>query len=235
MRPLFEAQVPKLETAPHEIEDAACSWPQRGLYAVSDGASESYHSASWARVLVRRFIAHPALGAEWLAEAITEYNTGFDRAAMSWSAQAAFDRGSFATLLGLSVSRPEERVRLLAVGDSLAVLVSGGHLVASFPYERPEQFEARPMLLSTVSERNEALLRPANLQAMTAEWGLKGIVNPRIMLMTDALGAWLLAGGDERVEELLTLPSAAAFSRLVTEERAAGRMRRDDCTLVVLG
>jgi len=235
MRPLFEAQVPKLETAPHEIEDAACCWPQRGLYAISDGASESYHSASWARVLVRRFISHPELGAEWLAAAITEYNSGFDREAMSWSAQAAFDRGSFATLLGLSVSRPEERVRLLAVGDSLAVLASSGRLVASFPYERADQFTARPMLLSTLHERNEVLLRPASLQAMTAEWGLKGTVNPRVLLMTDALGAWLLEAPDERLGVLLGLSSAAAFADLVLEERTTQRMRRDDCTLLVLG
>ncbi|MEO0035699.1 MAG: hypothetical protein RLZZ501_1722 [Pseudomonadota bacterium] len=235
MRPLFEAQVPKLETAPQENEDAACCWPQRGLYAISDGASESYHSAAWARVLVRRFIAHPELGPDWLAAAIAEYNTGFDREAMSWSAQAAFDRGSFATLLGLSVSRPEERVRLLAVGDSLAVLVSSGRLVASFPYESAEQFAARPMLLSTRPERNEALLRPATLQAMTAEWGLKGTVNPRVLLMTDALGAWLLADPDERLGRLLGLASAEAFADLVHEERVGKRMRRDDCTLLVLG
>jgi len=235
MRPLFQAVLPKHASAPGEIEDAVAARPARGLFAVSDGASESYESASWAKVLTRRYVARPGLGAEWVAEAICEYDALFDRARMGWAAQAAFDRGSFATLLGLSLGVGERVADLVAVGDSLAVLADASGFLASFPYQRAEQFQARPLLLSTVAERNARLLDPEGDAIGRVRWDLAGLDRARIVLMTDAVGAWLLAEPGPRLSRLLALDTAAAFAALVESERGSGAMRRDDCTLVVLG
>jgi hypothetical protein len=235
MRPLFQAVLPKVATAPGEVEDSLALRPARGLFAVSDGASESYDSAEWARILTRRFVARPSLGADWVGEAITEYAAQYNRDSMGWSAQAAFDRGSFATLLGLSLGPGERVAHLLAVGDSLAVLADAGGLRASFPYQRPEQFTARPMLLSTMAERNVRLLDPEAGHIARVEWDMAGLVRPRLLLMTDAVGAWLLADPELRLARLLGLESPAAFADLVEAEREAATMRRDDCTLLVLG
>jgi hypothetical protein len=71
-------------------------------------------------VLVSRYVRQPAFDEKWLARAITAYNAAFDRTAMPWSAQGAFDRGSFATLLGLRFDAAG--VSVLGIGDSLAVL-----------------------------------------------------------------------------------------------------------------
>ncbi|KAF0146139.1 MAG: hypothetical protein FD153_181 [Rhodospirillaceae bacterium] len=232
MRVVFIAKVPKLALEPGLMEDAAAARHYRGLYAVSDGASESYGSAAWARTLVTRFVNNPGVGATWVTAAIKEYNSRFNREAMSWSAQAAFDRGSFATLLGVRISG--DRARVLGVGDSLAVLVSDGRLTASFPYRDAEQFKAHPVLLSTVPEKNAALLVPGTTKRLTTNWSLKGLKAPTILMMTDALGAWLLADPDIRLQCLLSLPSRTAFAALVDNERAAETMRRDDSTLLRL-
>ncbi len=78
--------------------------PSREVYAVSDGASESFASGRWALLLVSRYVRQPKIDAQTLGQAIATYNQAFDRQAMSWSAQASFDR-SFATLLGIQFDK----------------------------------------------------------------------------------------------------------------------------------
>ncbi len=55
--------------------------------------------------------------------------------------------------------------------------------------------------------------------------------------MTDALGHWLLSQRDRDpspISVLRKLRTPKAFARFVQEERAAGRMKRDDTTLIAL-
>ena len=73
----------------------------KGVYALSDGASVSFDSASWARILVRRYTRNPEFTREWLSAAIAEFRELYDRDSLPWMQQASFDRGSFASLLGI--------------------------------------------------------------------------------------------------------------------------------------
>src|SRR5215831_4963322 len=75
----------------------------KGVYALSDGASVSFDSASWARILVRRYTRNPEFTREWLSAAIAEFCKLYDRDSLTWVQQASFDRGSFASLLGVRV------------------------------------------------------------------------------------------------------------------------------------
>lgn len=235
MRPIFFAKFPKEAARPAEYEDACDARQYKGVFAVSDGASESYCSGKWARILVNRFVDRQGVDRDWVASAIAEYNGHFNRDAMGWSAQAAFDRGSFATLLGLVFVSGGVSARIISIGDSLAALVDEGRLVGSYPFQDPEQFRANPLLLSTVMERNAQLMEPGALKHLTTEWQLAGLRHPRILLMTDAIGAWLLAAPEARLGQLLELRSRSAFAALISSERAARRMKRDDTTLLVLG
>src|SRR5450759_3406612 len=82
-------------------EDRLCVSTDKMSCAVSDGASISFDSGPWAEVLCRKFIENSDITPEWLVSAINEYQLAYDRDVLSWSHQAAFDRGSFATLLGV--------------------------------------------------------------------------------------------------------------------------------------
>jgi hypothetical protein len=117
----------------------------------------------------------------------------------------------------------------VGIGDSLAVLDDGSEIRATFPYSEPEQFRANPLLLSTIQDRNAAILG-ANF---TAHWRLEG--TSKIYCMTDAIGAWLLSDRSDRMGHLRTLRKRAEFVALVEGARADGSMRRDDTTLVVFG
>lgn len=208
-------------------EDATACAPKKHIYAVSDGASESFASRQWARILVASYTRRPIVNETWLARAIAVYHRNFDRAGMSWSAQAAFDRGSFATLLGLQFDLAG--VSIVGIGDSLAVLDDGAEIRATFPYSKPEQFRANPLLLSTIHDRNATILG-ANF---TTHWQIDDA--SRLFCMTDAMGAWLLSDRIGRMPLLRALQTRAEFVSLVEDARADGTMRRDDTTLLVIG
>ncbi len=216
MRNLARWTVGKQVAEPHLNEDAIACANVKGVYAVSDGASESFASRRWARILVARYRQRPVIDEAWLAHAIDTYHAGFDRAAMSWSAQASFDRGSFATLLGLRLR--SDGVSILGIGDSLAVLDDGNEIRATFPYTEPHQFRTNPLLLSTIHDRNAAILNAD----FTTHWSLDG--TSTLFCMTDAIGAWLLADRSNRIARLRALRTGGDFVALVEEARADGTM-----------
>jgi serine/threonine protein phosphatase PrpC len=244
---LFKGTVSKDSAFPEANEDKLRACDNRQIYALSDGAGESYNSSLWADVLVESWFTSPPRRnfLRWLKKAIKEYKSRSDTANMSWSQEAAFERGSFASLLALHRTQ-ESDLRVTAVGDSIALVVAGGQVHWSFPYATADQFRVRPHLLSTILSRNLGPFFVAATKAMRennpagpchASVPLRG-QEDRLLCVTDALGEWLLRECDdrsERVHRILTVNSEDAFVTLVEEERAAGAMRRDDTTLLILG
>lgn len=231
MLPIHRWTVAKQQSEPDLNEDASAVSSRRRTYVVSDGASESFSSRRWAKVLVTKFLRKPYIDGEWLRHAIASYDRAYNREQMSWSAQASYDRGSFATLLALVFDDDHQGLRIFGIGDSLVVLDDGEEMRASFPYTDPDQFRANPLLLSTIHDRNSALLN----SLPTTYWRLDLNPKARIYCMTDALGAWLLSNAAERLPILRELESKEQFIELVEAARRTGDMRRDDSTLLVLG
>ena len=233
----FFGSISKLPGEADRNEDAFTWSPRRSVLALSDGASESFDSGLWARILVGLFVVRPALSLSRVDLAILAYTRHHDPQSMSWSRQAAFDRGSFATLLGVVVSPELDQARVLAVGDTVALLLDGTRLVASFPYTDPEEFQRQPTLLSTRREHNSFLRRPDLAETATTVWQLDRLAQPRIVCMTDAVAEWFLrhAQADPCAGEvLLGMSDVADLDGLVARERAAGRMRVDDSTVLIL-
>jgi len=143
--------------------------------------------------------------------------------------QASFDRGTFASLLGIRHDGAGI-VDVLAVGDSIAVLCEGDRILSSYPYTTPGEFEQRPRLLSTNAAENNFIDEIEPLR-----WNLNEYDRPALVCMTDALGQWVLAHRDDEPSPIAILrqvKSIAGFKRFVTSERKASRLRRDDTTLL---
>ena len=235
--PRFFGSVPKLLGDADRNEDAFKWSSERSALALSDGATESFDSRLWARLLVRLFVRKPVLSMAEVDMAIAAFSRCHDPRSMSWSRQAAFNRGSFATLLGVSVSPERDQARVLAIGDTIALLLDGPRLVASFPYTDPEEFRRRPTLLSTKPDLNSCLDQPDHASASTTSWGLDRLAQPRIVCMTDAIAEWFLhlAQADPCAGEiLLGISDIAHLETLVVQEREAGRMHVDDSTMLIL-
>jgi hypothetical protein len=212
----------------------AWQFSRKGVAALSDGASVSFDSASWARILVRRYAQNPCFDAGWLAVALAEFAELHERESLPWMQQAAFDRGSFASLLGLR-RRADGWVRILAIGDSIAVLCDADRVVATFPYEAAEQFDERPVLLSTNPAQNAFLTEHDPACDFGIDWDVGALESPALICATDALGHWIIVHRNEcpsPIAALRAIGSRREFTRFVAAERAAGRMRLDDTTLL---
>ena len=209
----------------------------KGVYALSDGASVSFDSASWARILVKRYARKPEFTREWLAAAIAEFGKLYDRDNLPWMQQASLDRGSFASLLGVRLFDAGELIQVLAIGDSLAVLCDGDRIKATFPFSDASQFNRSPQLLCTNPVQNVFLDKVDLDYDLVADWSFQGLDEPALLCMTDALGHWLLSQRDREASPISILRKVrtpAAFERFVAEERAASRLKRDDTTLIAL-
>jgi hypothetical protein len=230
----FAATVAKDSACPELNEDAWAANTQGTCFALCDGASISYDSQRWARLLAERYAKDPAFVPSWVDAAVAEYAAQIDRTTLSWSRQAAFDRGSFSSLLGLQLADNHHEVEVLAVGDSVACHVRAGRLLASYPYSDPEQFDQRPTLLSTRCDQNAFVLESDFYARNTSNtWAVEP--GDRILLLTDAIGQWLLrelAMSPSSISVLESVDSPDALRELTLQLRAEGRMRIDDTTVL---
>lgn len=229
---LFSGTVAKHTDAPGDNEDSLHIALDAGKIALADGASESFDAKNWAKLLVEQVI-HQRISDDLLSACSQEYEKLHDPNTLSWSKAAAFERGSFSTLLVAEESPHKKSINVTAIGDSLAVWGDGKQMLDSVPYLYSDQFNEKPILLSTRLEINPSLDGEA-VQRVT--WNYE--IEPRYLLcMTDALGEWFLskveAGDTMAFQQLCNLPDGETFLQLIESERNAGRMRRDDATLVV--
>ncbi|WP_417232199.1 hypothetical protein [Brevundimonas sp.] len=221
---------PKHDSSPNEDRYAKSS--DGTSCAVSDGASVSFDSGPWADLLVQGFVNGESFTREWIANTANTYAAGYDRDALDWMQQGALDRGSFASLLGVRPCQTSNSIEVLAIGDSMLAIVDAGELRHTQPYTRPEEFDASPQLLSTSAAQNEPIfqdfevIRPYLID-------LSPYGSPCLLLVTDALGHWLLSH-PKRAHELTAKQSDEEFQEFVVTERHAGRLRRDDTTLLIM-
>ncbi len=229
------ASVSKDITCPTLNEDAWAHNEELTCIALSDGASESFDSKTWANLLVNRYARDHAMTPDWVGEALQTYSSAFKFEELTWSAQRAFDRGSFATLLGLAIGHNETDLEVLCIGDSLALHVRAGIVLASFPFDRAEQFDARPTLLSTKGHANSLWASSEFFLQASRTWAVEpGDV---IYAVTDAVGHWVLSNltDDKNTPGMLdAAKSEADFTTLVEELRGTRGIRLDDSTVLRL-
>lgn len=232
---LFKGSIPKDLAYKSENEDAYSYSSTRGIAVVSDGASESFDARSWARLLVKRYIRNQDINPSWLATACNTYIKGINYDELSWSKQASYLRGSFATLLSAVEKTDSRSMDILAVGDSIAVLIENGKFVDSFPVKRSSDFNVRPALISTIDRHNSFLADGDTLERYKVNWQVDSA--NLVLLMTDALGAWCLRKEEEGAPQWDVISHIRHLSELrsiVTRERNSKSMRIDDTTLMVL-
>ncbi|AJK47069.1 hypothetical protein [Burkholderia plantarii] len=238
MKQEFAGSVPKEPGSPDANEDALAISIDSKRFALSDGASDSFDSKLWARLVANRFVDDPGLNVPWVDGVLADYESVHDFSGMSWSKQAAFERGSFTTLLGGEYFADHHAVELFAIGDSVVLLIDDDRLVDAWPLDDPSQFQERPSLLSTIRRHNGFLEAGDFWTRHGKTLHLERLTAPLLLCMTDALGEWALRSSTrdngDGLRELASLRSEEQLAELVLRERAAKRMRVDDSTLLAL-
>jgi hypothetical protein len=209
--------------------------------AIADGATEASFSAYWAQLLTMAY-AHRRLQPERLEHDLSSLQEQWRRwvscRPLPWYAEEKVKMGAFASLLGLSLSihiaetRQVGKFSVIAVGDSCIFQVRSNSVIFHFPLQASEQFNNRPVLLSSLARHNTPALQAACLHE--GEWRSED----RFLLMTDALACWFLHAweqGDPSWQKLLDLgicDGEASFADWITHLRDRGSLKNDDVTLL---
>ena len=199
---------------------------------MSDGASVSFDPAPWAEILVREFVQGVELNEEWLRSAVGRYQAQYDPERMDWMRAGAFERGSFASLLGLKKQAASPIIEVSGVGDSILAATRAGKVIKSWPYLLAEEFDASPQLLATVEFENQIHFAEST-HLPSVQLDLADLGADTLLLVTDALGHWLLSHPED-ASQLIELADDEAFASWVDAQRAAGGLRRDDTTMIVV-
>lgn len=242
----------KVGNAPEEYEDAV--WPEQLTdkegklfrFAVADGATETSFSDVWASILVRAYgqgqlndrnlpKSLPRLQKEWRT------SVSLRAQPLPWYAEEKLRDGAFSSILGLTIgpttadSGKSGRWKAVAIGDSCLFQVRDDHLITAFPLENAQQFNNRPVLVSSNPTGNGRVA--ADISNTSGEWQPHDI----FYLMTDALACWFLRRQAEEGSAIVCLSdieTQALFSQFVQEEREQldplGRpcLRNDDVTML---
>jgi hypothetical protein len=229
-----------------EYEDAV--WPDRGLdgrpcssfrCAVADGATETSYSRLWAHQLVGAYSAGaldgqslaqlPTLQAKWQAQV----GKRVARSTNWWTGQKAA-AGAFAAFVGVEFtngSAPDRgQWRASALGDCCLFHVRDDALLRSFPIDRADGFNDRPLLLPSIPAQNAELLE--HLMHASDEWQ----ANDSFYLLSDAIAHWFLvqAEAGERpwadLRDLGTTPTT--FASWIGQLRTSGALKNDDVTVL---
>ena len=225
--------MPKGGESTETYEDAASvrpdAWSVRG--AVADGATESVFARSWAECLAQGLVERAATTLGAFRDAVPEWQGAWTDAVREraggrpWYVKAkAEEEGAFAALLGLTL-RTGGRWRAVSVGDCCLFQVRDGALVRSWPFGAADEFTNRPALVPSRPERE--LPRP---EFASGTWA----PGDTILLATDAAAAWLLSPGSSVGPADAGAWNEAQCRRAVERGRAAGTLRNDDTTLLVL-
>ena len=237
MKIKFVGTCPKDLSSPEFNEDQMAFNLSNCALALSDGASESFNSKAWAKILSKKFVSDQNVDSDWLSKSVVDYEKKHDKALISWAKQNAFERGSFATLLGIEYCNETMSIKVFAIGDSIAILVSNYDIIYSWPFTNANEFNNRPTLLSTKVEHNLFINDKDFKINHLKHFEIKNIYQPILLCLTDAIGEWALKDVQDRkdrIYKLCNLTSIEELSNLVIEERLEKRMRIDDSTIVVL-
>ncbi len=237
--------LPKRGNSADEYEDASAGDPERGRFAVADGATESSFAGLWARLLVDGFVAapipQPSRWSDWLPPLQKRWLEEVANKELPWYAEAKLQDGAFATFLGLVIREKsgllgKKKVwQAVAVGDGCFFQVRENRLYRAFPMHNSEDFGNTPWL---VGSRNTS---PKSLKKK--EMRAKGdwLAGDRFWLMTDALAQWFLSrveAGKQPWGDLDALvaeeESENRFAAWIDQQRDEKLLKNDDVTLLAI-
>ena len=217
--------------------------PATGSVAVSDGMSQSLFPKYWAEILADRYTAErdwfptrenvQALAPFWMEKVRKRLEEWRALGRDPWRSESMLATGASAgaTLVGLRVG-VGGKWSCDVLGDSCLVELEGDHIKEI--YSSMDHFDNYPDYFDSNPEKPGK----GEVRTITGNWNLPEEPPKTLLLVTDALGAFLasIKGKREetaRIRELLSVESADEFKILVQYWRKDG-MHNDDTTMVVV-
>ncbi len=243
-------RVKKVHTVPKEVDypqsnEDFFNMQDKGIScALSDGASESYDSKTWAtflcqtfideskKKLIGKFYRHKQLN-NLIVNSRLKFFDFFSHKTLTWSQEAAFNRGSFASLLGLIDHG--NTIEILAIGDSIALWQNPDSSVQTYFLTDVSEFAKQPLLISTNNSLDDDFFMQENVRWSCKKIKKKDILNGSIFLMTDAIAVRILdfiKNGQINFAKNLITGDYNKFENWLLLERKKKQIKTDDTTVV---
>lgn len=229
-----------IEPKPGEYsQDAMALVPEEGVFAISDGVSNSEFPGEFARSLVRAYTARRPGTPEEFTEVVSEAQAAWDAETADRIAAAKknyYARNvkwvAGATFLGarLTGTGKRQRLELMGIGDSNLFVVRNGAIAKAWPQETSSQF----------SNEVQGVKSNGPLKAKIPTTTVPVEPGDEVFLATDALSAWILAeaeAGRDPFPALRGIKSQRQMNEFVERARdkklpGRGQMNEDDTALV---
>jgi hypothetical protein len=226
-----------------EYEDALCPDSDAEFSgesfraAIADGATEASFSQLWAKLLVRSYCKTGFVGV--VSDRIKRLQLIWHRLLrnkpLPWFAQEKMKAGAFASVVGLTLYESASgryNFDSLAVGDSCLFQFRKEKIILSWPLNSADQFNSRPILLSSEPEYNSDQFN--NFQRSLGSYESGDL----FLMMTDALACWFLQSlGPEgtlssTLRQIVDIEIQSDFEKMINRLRVNKFIRNDDVTLL---
>ena len=170
-----------------DIQDKYCYSEEKGVIAISDGATQGFKSEIWAEMLVNNFVQNPEFEIEKFLIDLEKYAQDFSEIEFEPNPNPALRMlelrkiadGSYATFMGIEVQ--EDTLRYVSSGDVCGFVKTTDGL-QYFPFSNVEELDKDKGFLSTTRLLNHQV-KPE--QFRSGKLSIKE--NNKIILMTDAV------------------------------------------------
>lgn len=236
MKIIYQGSLPKQLGEEKANEDSFAFSIKDKALVLCDGASESYNSKLWAKLLCESFLNNSNLDNEWLINNIKKYFASHNLGNMTWSQLSAFQRGSFSTFTSFKIYNNEIRIRMF--GDSFIFFFARENGIYKYiPTFDIPNFHEHPTLISTRVDLNSDINFQDNNEKSYFSFNLDDLDQVIAICATDALADWFFRAmgvieHDRLVNIFLTM-SDRKLKRLVSFCRSRGTLKVDDTTLII--
>ena len=216
-----------------DIQDKYYYNREKGVFAISDGATQGFKSEIWAEMLVNNFVQNPEFEIEKFLIDLEKYAQDFSEIKFEPNPNSALRMlelrkiadGSYATFIGIEVGK--DTLKYISSGDVCGFVKTIDGL-QSFPFSNVEELDRDKGFLSTTRLLNHQV-KPE--QFRSGKLSIKE--NDKIILMTDAV-ARLTLRDNNIIDKILHLEDFESFKDYIISEWEAKRLEEDDITICVI-
>lgn len=208
--------------------------------ALSDGATKSSFSQSWANYLVTEFINSKSDGStnQFISSAIRKWKDEINTIELPWHTQEKLRKGSHATFLGFNLLAGDPDViyplggnwNAFCIGDSYLFHYRREEFVTSVPIDNGKVFNNRPKLIGS---------NQSNQEYESSQFNGTWKSGDDFLLMTDAIAEWAFRSMKNNVnipgvikDKLTRKSKINFFSDWINHLRFTHEIKNDDTTVI---
>ena len=221
----------------------------KNCFAIADGATQSFYSSIWSKLLVDYFCENPQIDKnnwqewleliqqKWLEEVRAELEKAKSGNNFAWiEIYNGLERSKSATSTFIGLQFIENQAKISIVGDSCLFIFQGNQLIQTYLLKKSTDFNNQPEYFGSRSKNNDDY----EPEFLDIELKYKQHSDKLyFVLATDALAEYIFKYTEQQrdiLTTLLTINSEQEFENFVKSARQDDtiKMKNDDVTLMIL-